>query len=413
MLRIMALMALALAIGALGALSAELPQWNEHGYMSAPLGSTRIGGELSQCEYYWNGQWDPTQRWLHTYSDSNPTHVSQNDWFTQGQWDPSNKTEDHLDALGRLSLQRRYGWTQQGEWVPVACMVYHYDTSGYLELIEQFEWWEGPADHGEKTGEVVYTYQDGRLSMVQNYSILPGNFSYVTYMEAFFYDAEGRISRVDTAWVTDDWGFSVYIREHYSYDAQGRLAMITHQSGAYDSYQTTGYMHYTYGPSGLLSERLTQHIAYPYDQNQPQNAYLEQYTYNAIGQKTQALNLQWTSGAVWQNWMMSVYEYEPSSNGGQQNTPPAFSLSAFPNPFSGKTDLRFSLEAPSRVRITVYDLRGRKLRELCDAGYPKGVGALEWDGRDDGGRKLPNGLYLIRMEGAEKVVVCKVMLINQ
>jgi hypothetical protein len=70
-------------------------------------------------------------------------------------------------------------------------------------------------------------------------------------------------------------------------------------------------------------------------------------------------------------------------------------LTARPNPFNPRTTIGFSLAAPEVVRITVYSLDGRPVRRLAAREYPAGPHGVTWDGRDDGGRDLPSGAYLV------------------
>ena len=95
----------------------------------------------------------------------------------------------------------------------------------------------------------------------------------------------------------------------------------------------------------------------------------------------------------------------------------------FPNPFgrgtrSMRTCFWFDLARASKVKITIYDIRQREVRHLLpsssgDASLPVGGygrenidtqtgcgdNRLSWDGRDDGGRFVPPGVYLAVFEG--------------
>jgi len=60
--------------------------------------------------------------------------------------------------------------------------------------------------------------------------------------------------------------------------------------------------------------------------------------------------------------------------------PDAFALHPnYPNPFNPTTTIRFDVKAPTRVRLTVYDVQGRKLATLVDAGYTPGRFAVTLD----------------------------------
>ncbi len=53
-----------------------------------------------------------------------------------------------------------------------------------------------------------------------------------------------------------------------------------------------------------------------------------------------------------------------------------------PNPFNPKTDLAFNLSADAHVRLSIFDLQGRRVRTVLDGPLPAGRHEREWDGRD-------------------------------
>jgi hypothetical protein len=77
---------------------------------------------------------------------------------------------------------------------------------------------------------------------------------------------------------------------------------------------------------------------------------------------------------------------------------------AYPNPFNPSTTLRFESDAHGPLRLVVVDAAGRALRELAAGTFPAGHHTVEWDGKDDAGRRLPSGLYLARLIGDQGVV---------
>jgi hypothetical protein len=70
------------------------------------------------------------------------------------------------------------------------------------------------------------------------------------------------------------------------------------------------------------------------------------------------------------------------------NGGPGASLGAAPNPFHGS----IRIAGPGGTRVTIFDLSGRRRRSaVLDDG-----GGFAWDGRDDAGRALEPGVYLVR-----------------
>jgi hypothetical protein len=69
-----------------------------------------------------------------------------------------------------------------------------------------------------------------------------------------------------------------------------------------------------------------------------------------------------------------------------------------PNPFGEGTRFSFALDREAAVRLTVYDILGRRVRTLAAGSRPSGAHQVAWDGADEGGLPLPSGVYLVRLE---------------
>ncbi len=71
-----------------------------------------------------------------------------------------------------------------------------------------------------------------------------------------------------------------------------------------------------------------------------------------------------------------------------------------PNPFRGRTELRFRLARAASVDVGVYDLFGRRVKSLRSGEpLPPGDHAVTWDGTDDTGGHVPSGVYFVRAAG--------------
>jgi hypothetical protein len=78
----------------------------------------------------------------------------------------------------------------------------------------------------------------------------------------------------------------------------------------------------------------------------------------------------------------------PSSDAGTQLK----LMPAAPNPASGVTVVRFRLPTQEAVRVTMHDVRGRRVRVLADDVFEAGEHSLTVDTRE-----LANGTYFVRM----------------
>jgi hypothetical protein len=72
-------------------------------------------------------------------------------------------------------------------------------------------------------------------------------------------------------------------------------------------------------------------------------------------------------------------------------------LPARPNPFGSQVSLSYSLTAPGRADLEVYDVAGRMVRRLGGDRMEAGEHQVVWDGRDQGGRTLEPGMYFYRL----------------
>ncbi len=77
-------------------------------------------------------------------------------------------------------------------------------------------------------------------------------------------------------------------------------------------------------------------------------------------------------------------------------------LPSAPNPFFSGTTVAFDLAQEEAVRLEVYGVDGRRVRVLVDEHFPPGNYRIPWDGRDEFGRGVASGIYLIRFQAGRK-----------
>ncbi|MBI5710842.1 MAG: T9SS type A sorting domain-containing protein [Candidatus Eisenbacteria bacterium] len=83
-----------------------------------------------------------------------------------------------------------------------------------------------------------------------------------------------------------------------------------------------------------------------------------------------------------------------------------------PNPARSETAIRFDLPRVARVRLAVYDAAGRRVRLLRDGALEAGTHRAAFALRDDAGRALASGLYVVRLEAGDRVLTRRLIAVR-
>jgi len=95
-------------------------------------------------------------------------------------------------------------------------------------------------------------------------------------------------------------------------------------------------------------------------------------------------------------WLQEDVEILPGVTGIENQIPKAFALKfAGQNPAPGRANIELALPTASPVDVRVHDVRGAVIRHLAEGSLEAGVHRLPWDGRDEGGRRVPAGVYFV------------------
>jgi hypothetical protein len=85
----------------------------------------------------------------------------------------------------------------------------------------------------------------------------------------------------------------------------------------------------------------------------------------------------------------------------------------YPNPFNPETAIRFALPNAETVTLEIYNAVGQLIRTLVeDETLAAGIHTRRWDGRDQSGRPVPSGLYMVRLTAGQFHAVQKAMLVK-
>ena len=83
----------------------------------------------------------------------------------------------------------------------------------------------------------------------------------------------------------------------------------------------------------------------------------------------------------------------------------------YPNPFNPSTTINYQLPLASSVELAIYDLQGRKVRELVSAQrQTAGMQRVEWDGLNDFGVEVTSGIYFYKLVAGGEIHTRKLIL---
>jgi hypothetical protein len=88
----------------------------------------------------------------------------------------------------------------------------------------------------------------------------------------------------------------------------------------------------------------------------------------------------------------------------------AFGVYNSPNPFTQSTNVSVSIENAGNYSVGVYDQLGNKLTTLRQGWMTPGVYNLEWNGTNQSGASLSNGMYFVRVDGDRNTASRSVIL---
>ncbi|MCY4204224.1 MAG: T9SS type A sorting domain-containing protein [Bacteroidetes bacterium] len=104
-------------------------------------------------------------------------------------------------------------------------------------------------------------------------------------------------------------------------------------------------------------------------------------------------------------WSLDIAEVQTDIEQDFAALPESFELTGnYPNPFNPTTNINFKVGDNSHIRVTVFDVLGRKVATLTDQPYARGTHQIQWDAS-----ALSSGQYIYRMEADGKIVGAKSM----
>ncbi len=87
-------------------------------------------------------------------------------------------------------------------------------------------------------------------------------------------------------------------------------------------------------------------------------------------------------------------------------------LGNYPNPFNANTIIKFTLPAPEKAELAVYDLLGRRIRTLISGSLDAGQHEMLWNGRDDVDNSVASGVYFYNLKFGEQSISRRMVMLK-
>lgn len=139
----------------------------------------------------------------------------------------------------------------------------------------------------------------------------------------------------------------------------------------------------------------------------PTNSYRVIYSTFIFGALRDSINTKTGLMAIYMRYLLGGPSLIGESSCGSLQA-----LSVSPNPAWRRTDIEFNLSREARVRMRLYNVAGQMVCRLIDGQLMAGIHRISWKGKDDLGRKVNCGSYVLRVEIDGNVTARVVVLMH-
>lgn len=83
-----------------------------------------------------------------------------------------------------------------------------------------------------------------------------------------------------------------------------------------------------------------------------------------------------------------------------------------PNPFNTATTIRFALSKEDDISLSIYNIKGQKVKSLQNGVAKAGINALTWNGSDESDKPCGSGIYYLRLTDSRQTITRKMLLLK-
>ena len=93
-------------------------------------------------------------------------------------------------------------------------------------------------------------------------------------------------------------------------------------------------------------------------------------------------------------------------------SPVRLEASNYPNPFNPVTTISYSLPEDSQISISIYNIKGQKVKTLVTGTQPAGSYNVTWNGKDESGKDVTSGIYFYKLRTQNNETTRKMLLLK-
>ncbi|MDP8220733.1 MAG: DUF1565 domain-containing protein [Candidatus Stygibacter frigidus] len=110
---------------------------------------------------------------------------------------------------------------------------------------------------------------------------------------------------------------------------------------------------------------------------------------------------------------MGAWEYNPVIEDEDVIENEKLKIENYPNPFNPETQIYYTITDELKItEITIYNLKGRKVKTLINEKVSAGEHTVLWNGEDESGNQCASGVFFCRFSHGADVVVNKITLLK-
>jgi hypothetical protein len=108
---------------------------------------------------------------------------------------------------------------------------------------------------------------------------------------------------------------------------------------------------------------------------------------------------------------IGAYEWDGTVSSDDEIQEIGFQLNNSPNPFNPSTAIKFSIGNNSKIDLSIFNIKGQKIKTLAQNEFTKGSHSIIWSGDDEFGKTVSSGVYYYKLKVNNTTEVVKKCLL--